>query len=154
MACYCFANFKSLGPQVAQVSFGSDGETPCQDWLTEYTMTRLILYAVSGSITMINFILKFFVRSTSNFEAHHDATIKMASTTTKMWVVQFVASGVILTLIYAKWSVLNLPENFPIFSGDYADFTIDWYAVVGSTIVTTAFINIVMPLSNLVFMLL
>lgn len=126
----------------------------CKDWLSEYSSTRAILYAVSASITLINFLLRFFIRTTAEFEAHHDATMKLRSTTTKMWIVQFIATGVILTLINADWSEVDLPDNFPILSGEYSDFSIDWYSTVGSTICLTCFINIVMPLTNFGFLFL
>jgi hypothetical protein len=78
--------------------------------------------------------------------------VKLKSTTTKMWVVQFIATGLILTLINADWtSVVTLPSNFPILTGGFDDFNIDWYTAVGSTICLTSFINIVMPISNFAF---
>jgi hypothetical protein len=87
----------------------------------------------------------------SEFEAHHTTTEKLASTTTKMWLVQFISTALILALIHADWrGVLNLPSGFPIFTGEYNDFSVDWYVAVGGQIVLTCFFNVIMPVSNLV----
>lgn len=106
-----------MGVNVATITFDK-GETPCADWLQEYTTTRSILYSVSLSISMINYLLKTFIKFVSKYEAHHDSTQRLKSTTTKMWVVQFISTAIILLLINADWTgVVALPSNFPILAG-------------------------------------
>jgi hypothetical protein len=70
----------------------------------------------------------------------------------KMFIVSFLNTGVIIFIVnlnlgfYIKW--------FPAFSGSYDEFTVEWYRVVGSTIILTMIINIVSPhFSNLCFTL-
>ena len=48
---------------------------------------------------------------------------------------------------------LNLfPDGFPILAGEYEDFTIEWYRVVGSTIILTLFLNVFTPhITNFMF---
>ena len=48
---------------------------------------------------------------------------------------------------------LNLfPDGFPILAGEYDDFTIEWYRVVGSTIILTLFLNVFTPhITNFMF---
>jgi hypothetical protein len=105
----------------------------CSQWLKDYTATKSILYSISISISLINILLKSFIKIVSEFEAHHTTTEKLASTTTKMWLVQFISTALILALIHADWrGVLNLPSGFPIFTGEYNDFTVDWYVAVGA----------------------
>jgi len=120
--------------------------------MQNYTATKSILYSVSFSISLINFILKSFIKIVSGYEAHHTATEKLTSTTTKMWIVQFTSTALILLLINADWrAVISLPSNFPILVGKYKDFSVDWYSAVGATICLTCFTNTIMPLSNLVW---
>lgn len=38
-----------------------------------------------------------------------------------------------------------MPDNFPFFSGVYADFDVEWYRVVGSTIALTMILNVFTP---------
>jgi hypothetical protein len=51
-------------------------------------------------------------------------------------------------LINADWTrVVNLPDGFPIMTGEYDDFSVDWYTFVGSTIAVSTFINAMATLS-------
>lgn len=77
------------------------------------------------------------------FEAHHTLTSYLSSTTTKLWIVQFVGSAVVLMLINANLPTVArfLPPSFPLLRGSYKDFSTDWYAAVGTTIAFSTFIN-------------
>lgn len=50
-----------------------------------------------------------------------------------------------MLLVNARITELKLPSSFPLFRGKYADFTVDWYRFIGSTISFTMFINIFTP---------
>jgi hypothetical protein len=58
---------------------------------------------------------------------------------------EFINTVLILILINAKVPELQIPLNFPILSGRFADFNVPWYRNVGSTIMLTMLINVVMP---------
>jgi len=74
----------------------------------------------------------------SEFEGHHTVTEKLASTTTKMWVVHYISTAIILMLInFNLTDVVTMPVNFPILTGKYKDFTAEWYSNVGATICLT-----------------
>ena len=47
----------------------------------------------------LNFILRFTLRSSTKYEGHHTATGQLNSAFSKMWVVQFVNTAVILLMI-------------------------------------------------------
>ena len=88
-------------------------------------------------------------------------TNQLGSTFSKMWVIQFINTAVILLIINMQVTggviggvleMLGLEDFF--FDGDYADFTTRWYNVVGITIFTTAFINGVLPVSTIYVMVL
>lgn len=57
----------------------------------------------------------------------------------KMFIVQFVNTGIVIFLVNAQLGITI--QNFPIFAGQYADITVDWYRVVGSTIVRLSFLT-------------
>ena len=48
-------------------------------------------------------------------------------------------------MVNAKFDNVSLPAFFPILTGEFSDFTVEWYRVVGSTIALTMLINIVSP---------
>jgi len=62
-----------------------------------------------------------------------------------MFIVQFINTAVLIILVNANLNLQNVPENFPLFNGDFADFTVKWYQVVGSTIGFTMILNIFSP---------
>ena len=118
--------------------------------MTTYTKQQGVGYSISIAIALTNYILKEFIIAVTDFEAHHTRTDKEASTTSKIWIVQFFATAIILTVINANWSnVVTLPPTFPILQGTYPDFTARWYSQIGATIVTTVFINVIMPAIDL-----
>ena len=51
----------------------------------------------------------------------------------KMFLVQYINTGVIIFLVNAQLGVTL--AYFPIFAGQYQEFTVDWYRMIGSTIV-------------------
>jgi hypothetical protein len=50
----------------------------------------------------------------------------------------------VILLVNAKIEV-KLPELSPVFSGQFSDFSVDWYRVVGSTLILAMMINILSP---------
>ena len=46
---------------------------------------------------------------------------------------------------------IQLPEGAPFLQGEYDDFYVDWYSVVGVSIVTTCFIDAISPVANFAF---
>lgn len=50
-----------------------------------------------------------------------------------------------ILLVNAKISQISLPSIFPVFAGQYTDFTVEWYRVVGTTITLTMMLNIISP---------
>lgn len=90
----------------------------------------------------------------SKFQRFHTKTEEKAASVIKMFVLQFIntvrleshnAKGIVILLVNARISQVSLPAMFPIFAGQYTDFTVDWYRVVGTTITLTMMLNIVSP---------
>lgn len=157
-SCFCLQEFKTRSIEVENMLF-SDGSKPCKDWLNNYTLTTTLGYVISFFISALNGILRFTLRVSTKFEGHHDVTSRLSSAFSKMWIVQFVNTAVILLIINNKLSedgliqrVLNSTGTSSfLFNGDYSDFTSEWYGVVGITLFTTAFINGITPAINFAF---
>jgi hypothetical protein len=45
-----------------------------------------------------------------------------------------VNTGIVIFLVNAQLGIKI--QNFPIFAGQYDEFTVDWYRMIGSTIVS------------------
>ena len=88
------------------------------------------------------------------FEGHHTITKQITEAFSKMWVLQYFNTAILLILINNRLSdnglirkvLLTTGSSDLFFNGKYADFTTEWYGVVGVTIFTTAFINGLTPL--------
>lgn len=96
--CYCLQEFATQSIGVKDIAF-ADGTLPCEQWFDDYALTQTIGTLVSLSITLINAILRTVLRKSSNFEGHHSVTGQLASAFSKMWIVQFVNTAVILIIV-------------------------------------------------------
>ncbi len=61
----------------------------------------------------------------------------------KVFVVEFINTAVIIFLVNFKLNISIF--NIPIIDGNYTEFSVEWYRVVGSTIVLTMLIRTVSP---------
>lgn len=87
----------------------------------------------------------------SKYERAHTITEQLASSSSKMWIVQFVNTGIVLLLINAKIDSWKVPKGLPILNGSFDDFTAEWYSSVGTTIAFSLFFGAIMPFTNLMF---
>lgn len=70
----------------------------------------------------------------------------------KMFIIQFVNTGVVIFLVNAQLGISI--SNFPVFAGQYKEFTVEWYRMIGSTICFTMIVNTVTPhVANGVFII-
>ena len=51
----------------------------------------------------------------------------------------------LILIVNAKIPEFRLPDKFPIFNGEYADFTVSWYRNVGTTLTIAMIMNIITP---------
>lgn len=81
-------------------------------------------------------------------------TGQLQSAFSKMWVLQFFNTAIILLIVENRLAGTGLIQialeyaglNGLFFNGTYSDFTPEWYDVVGITIFTTALINGISPI--------
>ena len=142
MYCYCIEQFASKGFDVRDIRF-SDGNTYCDDWLTDYSVNTLIIWSMVMVISMVNVMLKTAMRMISVYERRHDKTDLVISNTIKMFIVQFINTAVLILVVNAQ--VDGTPDWFPVLNGQYDDFTTEWYKQIGVSIILTMMIGIISP---------
>ncbi|CDW91797.1 UNKNOWN [Stylonychia lemnae] len=103
MHCYCLSQFYKISFDIVNIVF-PDSKKYCGEWLKLYTLSNSLVYLVAFGISIVNMIVKSFMR-------------------------------------YFGISI----NNFPIFAGEYDEFTVEWYRVIGATISFTLLINIFTP---------
>jgi len=60
----------------------------------------------------------------SEFQRFHTMTEEKASSIIKMFLIQFINTGLVILLVNAKISEIQLPKFVPLFAGEYQDFTV------------------------------
>eukprot|EP00347_Sterkiella_histriomuscorum_P019500 403341392 len=69
-----------------------------------------------------------------------------------IFLVAFVISGIIIFIVNMNFGFKT--GSVPLFQGQFKEFTVEWYRVVGTTICLTMLINVISPhISNLLFQL-
>lgn len=92
-------------------------------------------------------IIKVFIfLGTAEYRRFLNKTEEKASSISKMFIFQLVNTALMIILVNAKNPFgFSLPEGFPILTGKYDDFTVQWYRIVGTTIIITMMANIFVP---------
>lgn len=142
MSCYCLQEFKTRGYDVTNIQF-SDSKYYCNDWIYTYSVSNAFIWFMVFMMSAINVFLKTALRLFSAYERRHDKTDLVISNTFKMFIVQFLNTGIIILVVNAKFDFM--PSWSPILNGDYDDFTSEWYKHIGVSIILTMLIGIFSP---------
>jgi len=121
----------------------------CRDWAGQKLLSNALPFIVVVGIIFTNYGLQFVFKFLSNFEKHSIITIQSTSRVIKIFVAQFLNTGVIILIVNGKFSRRQV-DNF--LEGFYTDLTSDWFLNVGTILLMTMIINIVnLPIINLLF---
>lgn len=67
-----------------------DGEALCVTWVEYYTMSTALIYSTAIFLAVMNIVLKSVLSFLSRFERSHTKTELIASSTIKMFILQFI----------------------------------------------------------------
>jgi len=65
MHCYCLSQFYRISFDIVNISF-PDGQKYCGEWLKLYTLSNSLVYLVAFGISIVNMIVKSFMRGKFN----------------------------------------------------------------------------------------
>ena len=142
MFCYCLQQYNDMGTSVKDIVF-TDGGTYCSSWYNDYMSTLALVYILAFTMQIINVIVKTILRLASKLEKRVNKADEVISNIFKMSLTQIINTAILLLVVNMKVSFL--PSWFPVFAGDYNDFTTGWYADVGATIMIMMLFSIVTP---------
>eukprot|EP00347_Sterkiella_histriomuscorum_P010278 403376914 len=143
MHCYCLSQYTKITFLVGSITF-SDGNQYCGQWLFYYTLSNSLIYLVALQISVINIVINKIIRYVSQFEMNHIKSSQMVTSMQKMFMVSFFNTGVVIFIVNVNLELPRIPL-FPFFTGDYKEFSVEWYRIVGSTISFTMLLNIITP---------
>jgi hypothetical protein len=148
LGCYCSNDI--FGNLETKFNVNGSEEKLCLTWYKDQIVLEGLPLIAVFVIIVVNFILPFLFKALSTFEKHRYTATEMAARILKVFISQFLNTGVLILVVNAQ--VSNRPIT--IFSGKYDDLDVEWYSGVGATILTTMILNIAtIPLSCLIMVM-
>ena len=147
--CFCkqeLASRSSLGLLGSAVDLGETEGAVCGEFATSYASTLSILVGVALVVVIVNVILKAILKALARFEHHHSASALSVSLVLKAFFAQFLNTGLIILVVNANVPSLTVDIGIgKIFNGEFDEFDMRWYAVVGASVSLTMVLNIIIP---------
>lgn len=144
LECFCLDKVDFLKPSaLSNEQFDTpEGEKAlCVDWAQTYFSVQVLTYGGAVITLFVNVILRFILKGIVQFERHRSKTSELLSRAFKMFVLQFLNTAAIVVFINAR-----IDTGFePLRRGEFSDFSEQWYVAVGTSIVLTMALNIVLP---------
>lgn len=100
-------------------------------------------YSVSFFIVFLNYFLRIIIMEMIKRIGYHTETRETNMIMIFVFIVQFLNTAVIITLINANTNEAGLPLG--IFNGANSDFNYEWYDEIGSALVSTMLFNAYWP---------
>ena len=100
--------------------------------------------AIVGIISVINVIIREVTIVLITWIGYDTHSEKLTKITNAVFIGYFLNTAIVLLLVYADFGD-NKDSPARYFTGPYNDYTDEWYAVVGSQIVSTMIINSILP---------
>jgi len=134
LQCYCS---KDWFGRLNTVFTDYYNEKLCYDLFQDKVLAEGITFAIVFVVLVINYGVQFVFRILSKFEKHSTLNQELAQRVLKTFVGQFLNTGIILLVVNAR-----LTDNTKVWQGKFSDITSLWYSNVGSTLLSTMFINV------------
>lgn len=155
--CYCRELIYLYGPErMVSYPFYNAVKGSNEHWCTE--LVTDILYAsyseffIAVMLVIINIAIRQFIDAFVAFESFESGTSEKMSFALKIFLGEYLNTGLLSLLIYGKISRLGASGAFTtdnsyfklaVFDGAYADFDVAWYASVGVSIMFTMWVFII-----------
>lgn len=125
----------------------------CASFAENYSTGQAFVIAGAVVVVVINTLLRVVLRKMSNFERWHYMTQRQTQLAFKLMIVQTLNLGLVNVLVNMK--IHHKDDDYPVlleplralgfFNGAMPDTTPEWYAQVGTPILMTLGMNIVLP---------
>lgn len=119
----------------------------CDYYFQRTTLIVIVRIMVSFGIVIVNFFIKFILKTLSKFERASNRNKEQVKIMNRVFYATFINTALVILLVNADFSSIKSESWMPnfLFNGEFSDFSRDWYPNVGSTIVSTMMINIFSP---------
>lgn len=142
--CYCMSNYFDWDAEASVRS-------TCSQWIVDYVVYQAIPLFISLGIVIYNLIVSRLFRVLSTFEAHKYLSQELYSYIIKRSFMLIMNMGLVIILLKLNYRSDFTIDNLSfLFMGVYEDITSDWYLEVGTIIMLTLAINIMIPVMDMI----
>jgi hypothetical protein len=155
LGCYCQGALamyvEELGAINGFLQFTDNEMDTCKVFVETYATAQSVIILSSGMASVVNVLLGIIIPILTGLEGHVSLSQRSKSLAVKVAAAQTINTGLTAVLVNARLaedSTVKLPPiitQIGLLSGEYEDFTTPWYGTVGTTIITTAAINALIP---------
>mmetsp|Transcript_8073 Transcript_8073/g.27031 ORF Transcript_8073/g.27031 Transcript_8073/m.27031 type:complete len:660 (+) Transcript_8073:2010-3989(+) len=129
----------------------ADGKGFCSEQAVQELTRRGLQVGAIVVVVVFNKLMQISTQYLARFERHHTVAQQETSIANAVFYGQFLNTALVSLVVNAKFNFVkdSLPSDvrswFPLFSGSYSDFEISWFDVVGTQLLVTIIVNIVLP---------
>lgn len=142
---FCYCKFQSW----SDIMSDTDINSYCSYFIFKITTNLMIKFCSSCGVIFINFLLRTIFKRLSKFERVSNKTKEQLNIMIKVFIAQFINTALIILIVNANFdkvsAVYYIPYTKEIFSGEFSDFTREWYVNIGESLVFTMIVCIVSP---------
>jgi hypothetical protein len=150
VGCYCKQAFQDAHVKMGWwkgANFVYDNELACRPMIDETVRAVASIGGAAVFVVLSNALLQTFLAAMCRYERHESFSGYTAAVSSRVFVAQLLNTGVVVLLVNAKlpdaWrrgAVENAAialQAVGVLDGGHADFTHEWYASVGMTVLLT-----------------
>jgi hypothetical protein len=142
-ACFCMQQ-SMLDPTMIMPPFGGSPEKDlCAEWSRVEAMKVIMMIVGASGVIIINQFLIFVIARLVRWEKHHFVVQVTNSQFKKLFLAQFMNTALVVLLLHINLHGAtdfipgNDGETVSIGKGEYTDFELDWFLLVGSGLALT-----------------
>lgn len=147
--CYCLRSLQSRieakGSFAGLSDFLQHETDVCLAFAKAYASAEGLLIAAAVSVSVVNVVLKIAIDWLAAFERHHSVSGETAAATLKIFLSQFVNTGLVITVANFRPAGGYPSALATVLSGQHGDFDATWYYTVGGSISLTVLLNCFIP---------
>jgi len=132
LECYCSDNLTS---KLNEIFTEADNQKLCRTWFTKKVLAEGMTILIVIIVEIVNFCVEFIFEVLAKFEKHSTVNTEDSQKVLKTFIGQFLNTGLIILFVNVKI------DSISFWQGSYSDTIPLWFANVGSTILSTMFIN-------------
>jgi hypothetical protein len=146
LQCFCnkYGVDNSYG-QLYQPDGVSEGEPICEEYFEMSISSEYLSEAISYGIIILNYVLRTFCISIIVKIGRNTESKEMMLISECVFLLTFFNTGILLLVVYANFSEQSTFLG-KIMDGPLCDFTMSWFTLIGTTLVSSMQFNVYYPI--------